>query len=65
VTSYAPVAERTPIGSVLGEPREGLSRHTFLGGNFLMLRMLNRYRNDLGVTAPSHEVPRSITLSVM
>jgi hypothetical protein len=51
-----PVAEPTPIASVLGEPREGLSRHTFLGGNFFMLRMLNRYRNDLGVTAPSHEL---------
>jgi hypothetical protein len=51
-----PVAEPTPIASVLGEPREGLSRHTFLGGNFFMLRMLNRYRNDLGVMAPSHEL---------
>ena len=51
-----PVAEPTPIASILGEPREGLSRHTFLGGNFFMLRMLNRYRNDLGVTAPAHEL---------
>ena len=51
-----PVAEPTPIASVLGEPREALSRHTFLGGNFFMLRMLNRYRNDLGVTAPSQEL---------
>jgi hypothetical protein len=51
-----PVGEPTPIASVLGEPREGLNRHTFLGGNFFMLRMLNRYRNDLGVTAPPHEL---------
>ena len=51
-----PVAEPTPIASVLGEPREGLSRHTFLGGNFFMLRMLNRYRTELGVTAPPHEL---------
>ena len=50
------VAEATAIASVVGEPREGLSRHTFLGGNVFMLRMLNRYRNDLGVTAPSHEL---------
>jgi hypothetical protein len=50
------VAEPTPVASALGEPREGLSRHTFLGGNFFMLRMLNRYRSDLGVTAPSHEL---------
>jgi hypothetical protein len=51
-----PVAEPTPIASVLGELREGLSRHTFLGGNFFMLRMLNRYRHELGVTAPPHEL---------
>jgi hypothetical protein len=53
------VAEPTAVASVLGEPREGLSRHTFLGGNFFMLRMLNRYRLDLGVTAPAHELEAS------
>jgi hypothetical protein len=47
------VAGRTRIASVLGEPREGLSRHLFVGGNFLVLRMLDRYRTDLGVEAPS------------
>jgi hypothetical protein len=51
-----PVAEPTPIASVLGAPREGLGRHTFLGGNFLMLRMLNRYRSDLGVEALPQEL---------
>jgi hypothetical protein len=51
-----PVAEPTAIASVLGGPRERLSRHTFLGGNSFMLRMLNRYRNELGVTAPPHEL---------
>jgi hypothetical protein len=56
-----PVAEPTPITSVLGEPREGLSRHSFLGGNFFMLRMLNRYRNDLGVTGPSQELEAAAT----
>jgi hypothetical protein len=50
------VTEATPIASVLGEPRVGLSRHTFLGGNAFMLRMLNRYRDALGVTAPPHEL---------
>jgi hypothetical protein len=54
-----PVEEPAPIASVVGELREGLSRHTFLGGNFFMLRMLNRYRQDLGVTAPSHELDAS------
>ena len=46
------VAGRTRIASVLGEPREGLSRHLFVGGNFLVLRMLDRHRADLGVEAP-------------
>jgi hypothetical protein len=48
---HMPAVEATPIASVLGEPRDQMARHTFLGGNFFMLRMLNRYRDDLGVTA--------------
>ena len=36
---------------MLGQPRAGVSRHTFVGGNFFMLRMLNRYRAELGVVA--------------
>ncbi len=45
------VVQETKVASVLGEPRSGLSRHTFVGGNVFMLRMLNRYRSDLGVEA--------------
>jgi hypothetical protein len=37
-------------------PREGVSRHTFVAANFFMLRMLNRYRDDLGVAAPPAEL---------
>jgi hypothetical protein len=47
------VTGRTRIASVLGEPRDGLSRHLFVGGNVLVLRMFDRYRSDLGVAAPS------------
>jgi nitrate/TMAO reductase-like tetraheme cytochrome c subunit len=50
------VKEETPIAKVLGDPREGLHRHTFLGGNFLMERMLNRYRDELDVTALPQEL---------
>ena len=50
------VAEKVPITSVFGEPREGFARHTFVGGNFFMQRMLNRFRNDLAVTAPPQEL---------
>ena len=38
VVPHAGGGEHTPIASVLGEPRETLARHTFLGGNFFMLR---------------------------
>jgi hypothetical protein len=53
---HMPDVESVPIASVLGEPRERLARHTFLGGNFFMLRMLNRFRSVLGVVAPSTEL---------
>jgi hypothetical protein len=53
------VEEEMPVSSVLGEPRKDLARHVFVGGNFFMLRMLNRYRLDLGVQAPPHELDAS------
>jgi hypothetical protein len=48
--------EAAPIASVLGEPRDGLSRHTFLGGNFFIQRVLNRFRGELGVASPAAEL---------
>ena len=48
-----------PISSVLGEPRENVSRHVFRGGNVFMLKMLNRYRDELGVTTPAADLERS------
>ena len=54
---HMPVVETpTPISSVLGEEREGLSRHLFRGGNAFMLRMLQRYRSELGVEALPQEL---------
>ena len=50
------VEDATRISSVLGEPRTGLARHVFRGGNFFMQRLLNRYRAELGVEAPSSEL---------
>ncbi len=58
------VADEIPITSVLGEPREGMSRHVFLGGNFFMLRMLNRYRTDLGVAALPQELEVSVARTI-
>lgn len=39
------------ISSVLGEKREGVSRHAFPGANFFMPRVLNRYSAELAVKA--------------
>jgi hypothetical protein len=50
------VQEPAPISSVLGNPRPGLHEHVFQGGNFFMQLMLNRYRNDLDVTALPQEL---------
>jgi len=52
------VEEPTRIASVLGEQRENMSRHTFIGGNFFILRMLNRYRSELDVAAQPAELDR-------
>jgi hypothetical protein len=49
------VEEETRIAVTLGLPRENMGRHVFLGGNFFMLRVLNNYRNELGVTALPRE----------
>jgi hypothetical protein len=42
---------QVPITAVLGVPRDGAHRHTFVAANFFMLRMLNLYRKDLSVAA--------------
>jgi hypothetical protein len=34
------VKDAVPITPVFGEPREGFSRHIFVGGNFFMQRLL-------------------------
>ncbi|MGB9605920.1 MAG: hypothetical protein ACPL88_08590, partial [Bryobacteraceae bacterium] len=47
-----------PITAVLGQPREGVSRHAFLGGNFFVQRLLNRFRNELAVTASPQALER-------
>jgi len=43
--------ETVPVTPVLGEPRDRVSAHSFQGGNAFMLRILNRYRQELGVPA--------------
>ena len=55
------VEESMPIASVLGQTREGLSRHSFRGANVFMTQMLQRYRNELGVEA----LPQELALAAL
>jgi hypothetical protein len=58
------IAQPTRIASVLGDERMDVGRHTFLGGNFFMLRMLNRYRAELGVEALPQELEAAATATI-
>ena len=44
------------VASVLGQVRDRLARHTFVGGNAFMLRLMNRYRSELDLQATSSEL---------
>lgn len=59
-----PVADPIRVTSVFGEPREQMGRHTFLGGNFFMLRLLNRHRTELGVQALPQELEAAARATV-
>ncbi|MEO8071479.1 MAG: hypothetical protein ABI652_08755 [Acidobacteriota bacterium] len=51
------------VSSVLGAERDGLSRHVFVGGNAFMLRLLNLFRTELGVEAPSEALEATARLT--
>ncbi|HEX5069695.1 MAG TPA: hypothetical protein VFV78_05705 [Vicinamibacterales bacterium] len=52
------------VSSVLGDYRDSLSRHVFVGGNAFMVRMLNRYRAELGVEALPSELEATARATV-
>ena len=54
------INEPVQISRVLGEIREGARLHSFVGGNFFMLNMLNRYREELSVAALPAELAGSV-----
>jgi hypothetical protein len=58
------VPDSAAMSSVLGQPRAGISRHVFRGGNFFMLRMLNRYRDQLAVAALPQELEREAAATI-
>ena len=52
------------IARVLGEAREGARLHSFVGSNFFMLNLLNRYREELNVSALPPELFASAQATV-
>ena len=52
------------MSSVLGDTRESVARHLFVGGNAFMVRMLNRYRGELGVAALPSELEATAAATV-
>ena len=58
------VQEPVRIANTLGKFREGMARHTFVGGNFFMMRMLNKYRAELGVVALPEEFEAAATRTI-
>jgi hypothetical protein len=58
------ILEPVRVTSTMGKFREGMSRHTFVGGNFFMQRVLNKYRADLGVTALPEEFESAATRTI-
>ena len=52
------------ISSVLGDYRDGLSQHAFVGGNAFMLRLFSRYRAELGVEALPSELAATAAATV-
>jgi hypothetical protein len=51
--------DQSPITSVHAEPHDGVMRHTFVGGNAFMLRILKDHAGDLGVIATPEELEAS------
>jgi len=57
---HMPVVEAAvPISATLGQPRNGVAQHVFVGGNAYMLRLMNGFRGDLGIVAEPQELEAS------
>lgn len=58
------INEPTQIASVLGPDRTGARQHTFVGGNFLLAKMLEQYRGELSVASPSEDLQQAVKDSI-
>lgn len=61
---HMPQVKDVAITRVLGEKRESMGRHVFVGANFFMQRILNRYRDDLAVWALPQELDAAANRTV-
>lgn len=52
--------EPSPISSVVGKPRERMSRHSFRGGNFFVLKLIAANRLDVSSTAEGKDLDVSV-----
>jgi hypothetical protein len=50
------VSDPVKIAVLYSDPKQGVRRHNFDGSNFLMPRILNAHRNELGVAAPDADL---------
>lgn len=50
------VEEPVAVTAIYGPLRQGMHRHEFIGGNFLVQQMLNDYRGDLHTAALTQEL---------
>jgi hypothetical protein len=58
------VSDPVKIAVLYSDPKEGVRRHSFVGSNFLMQRILNAHRSDLGVAAPEPDLEAAATRTV-
>ena len=54
------VNEPVAITALYGQPRVGMHRHVFVGGDFIMQQMLENHRQDLAVEALPQEMDAAI-----
>jgi hypothetical protein len=57
------VAEAVPVTALYGPKRQGMHRHVFVGGNFLMAQMLSDHREELGVFAQPEKLQEAGNLA--
>jgi mono/diheme cytochrome c family protein len=58
------VTSPTAVTALYGQPRDGMHRHVFVGGNFLMQAVLLEHRNDLAVEAQPDQLQAAVQRTI-